>query len=358
MSAGNRIGGKEVVAMPEISCPDSGGRRFQIVGIGNAMVDVLCHVEDSFLEDHGIHKGIMQIIGMERAVELYGLMHVTEEVSGGSVANTIAGLGKLGCRAAYIGKVLRDHLGKVFATDLRRQGVTFDTPQFESDARFETGRCMILITPDGERSMNTYLGAGEFLSARDIDDAMIASSEWLYLEGFRFDGPNSIEAFNRAAKTSRQNGGKVALALSDPFCVERNRRAFRALLARGIDLLFCNEIELKAMYPSTTFEGSMQQAARQARLVACTRGGKGAVVSNNGYMSAVPASGVKVVDATGAGDQFASGFLFGLISGQDPVAACRLGILAASEVISHVGARPVTDLLQVFSSAGQHRRAD
>jgi len=240
----------------------------------------------------------------------------------------------------------------VFSEDMRAQGASFDTVPAAKSAPYESGRCMVFISPDGERSMNTYLGAAEHLSARDIDASAIASSEWLLLEGFRLDGVDSIEAYSRAISLSRKHGCQVALTLSDPACVERNRQAFVDLLADGIDLLLCNEAELKAMFAAPSLGESLRQASHQSSMVACTRGAKGTVLIDRGVVSEVPALKVQVVDATGAGDQFATGLFFGLVAGHNPVDACRLGSIAAAEVISHVGARPVADLGREFSERG------
>ncbi|HEU0221064.1 MAG TPA: adenosine kinase, partial [Paracoccaceae bacterium] len=222
-------------------------KEFQVVGIGNALVDVLTHVEDGFLAEHGVQKGIMQLIGMERARELYAHMGPAVEISGGSGANTVAGLAALGLRTAYVGKVKEDQLGQIFAHDLRAQGAVYRTALARRDHPAETGRCMVLVSPEGERSMNTYLGVSEFLAPADIDEATMAGTEWLYLEGYRFDGPESHEAFAKAIAACRGAGGRVSVTLSDPFCVERHRDAFRRMVREHIDLLFANEHELVAL---------------------------------------------------------------------------------------------------------------
>jgi len=323
-------------------------KKFQVVGIGNAMVDILGHVEDSFLTDNGVQKGIMQLIDMDRAVELYGHMGPALEVSGGSAANTIAGIAALGGRTAYVGKVRDDQLGGIFAHDLRTQGAVYETPLAPLTAGHETGRCMVLVTPDGERSLNTYLGVSEHLAPSDIDDHMMAQAQWLYLEGYRFDGPESKAAFAKAITAAEANGGKISLTLSDPFCVERHRADFKDMIRDHIDLLFCNVHEMQAMYPADTLEASMDLAALEIEIVVCTASEHGAYVLTGGTKEHANAVPTQIVDATGAGDLFASGFLYGLTAGFDMLTCARMGCVAAAEVISHVGARPESDLMDLF----------
>ena len=223
-------------------------KKYQIVGIGNAMVDVLAKCDDAFLAENGIEKGIMQLTDMARGVELYGLVGPAQEISGGSCANSIAGVAHLGGRTAYVGKVKNDQLGEIFAHDLRAQGAVYETALAPKDHPAETGRCIVLVTPDGERSMNTYLGVTEFLAPDDIDEAMMADAEWIFLEGYRFDGPDSHEAFAKAVAACRGARGKVAITLSDPFCISRHREAFAAMLRDHVDLLFANRAEILSMY--------------------------------------------------------------------------------------------------------------
>ncbi|RMH48923.1 MAG: adenosine kinase [Alphaproteobacteria bacterium] len=327
-------------------------RKYQVVGIGNAMVDVLCHVDDAFLEANGVQKGIMQLIGLERAAELYDRMGPAREVSGGSAANTIAGIAALGGRTAYVGKVRDDQLGRIFAHDMRAQGADYLTPFAPADSAEETGRCMVLVTPDGERSMNTYLGVSEFLFPEDIVPEEMAAAEWLYLEGYRFDGPECQEAFWKAMAAARAAGGKVSLTLSDPFCVNRHRDAFADIIDEHVDLLFCNEHELAAMYPAPTLQASLDIAASHAETVVCTASERGAYVARGAdrfHVDAVPA---RVVDATGAGDLFAAGFLWGLTNGHGLEDCARMGCVAAAEVIGHIGARPETDLRALLREHG------
>jgi sugar/nucleoside kinase (ribokinase family) len=327
-------------------------KRYQVVGIGNAIVDVLSHAEDGFLADHGIEKGIMQLIDRHRAVHLYGQTGPSVEVSGGSAANTIAGIAALGGRSAYVGKVKDDQLGAIFAHDLRAQGADYATPMAPAGAEEETGRCMIIVTPDGERSMNTYLGWSEYLSPADIDEAQMADTDWLFLEGYRFDGPDSHAAFARAIRAARGAGGRVSLTLSDPFCVERHRDAFRRMIVEDLDLLFCNRAELLSMYQTDDFDAALETAAREVDMLVCTESEHGAHVLHGGARAHAPTEPVKVVDATGAGDLFAAGYLWGITHGHPPLAAARMGNVAAGEVISHLGARPEADLRALFRARG------
>ena len=323
---------------------------FDVVGVGNALVDVLSHVDEDFLGANGVQKGVMQLIGSERAIDLYARMGRSDRACGGSTANSIASLARLGVRTGYIGKIKDDELGRVFAEDFARLGVAYSTPSAPGSAPYGTGRCLVLVTPDGERSMNTYLGAAEFLSWEDFSEDMIASARWIYLEGYRFDGPQGQDAFHRAVRCCRRSGGKAALTLSDPICVSRHRPAFRSLIDEGIDLLFCNRAELMSLYQTGTIDKALSEAAREVDIVACTLSEEGAVVASGDSRAEVPAPPVELVDATGAGDLFAAGFLFGLIHGRELSDCARLGCAAAAEVISHIGARPVSDLGQLFHS--------
>lgn len=327
-------------------------KKFQVVGIGNAMVDVLARAEDSFLAQAGIEKGIMQLIDMERAVALYGSIGPAREVSGGSAANTIAGIAHLGGRTAYVGKVKDDQLGAIFAHDLRAQGAVYETSFAPKDAVDETGRCLIVVTPDGERSMNTYLGVTEFLTSDDIDDAQMAEAEWIYLEGYRFDGPESHAAFAKAIAACKAAGGRVSLTLSDPFCVSRHRDAFRAMIKDDVDLLFCNRAEMLSMYETDDFDAALAEAASEIAIVACTDSSNGAFILSGGEMWHVPANPTDIVDATGAGDLFAGAFLWALTHGYTLEDCGHIGNIAAAEVISHIGARPEADLTALIAQAG------
>ena len=327
-------------------------KKFQVVGIGNAMVDVLARADDSFLAQAGIEKGIMQLIDMERAVALYGAIGPAREVSGGSAANTIAGIAHLGGRTAYVGKVKDDQLGAIFAHDLRAQGAVYETVFAPKDAADETGRCLIIVTPDGERSMNTYLGVTEFLTPDDIDEDQMAQAEWIYLEGYRFDGPESHAAFAKAIAACKAAGGRVSLTLSDPFCVSRHRGAFREMILNDVDMLFCNRAEILSMYETADFDTALSRAADDVAIVACTDGSNGAHVMAQGARWHLPAIPTDIVDATGAGDLFAGAFLWALTHGFSLQDCGRIGNIAAAEVISHIGARPEADLTALVAQAG------
>ncbi|WP_166417254.1 adenosine kinase [Cochlodiniinecator piscidefendens] len=327
-------------------------KKYQVVGIGNAMVDVLTHAEDSFLAENGVEKGIMQLIDMERAVELYSHMGPGQQISGGSGANTIAGIAGLGGRAAYVGKVKDDQLGEIFAHDMRALGAAYETPLMDAQSALETGRCMIIVTPDGERSMNTYLGVSEFLTPEDIDETMMADAEWIYLEGYRFDGPDSHAAFAKAIAACKGAGGKVSITLSDPFCVERHRDAFRSVIKSDVDLLFCNRAEMLSMYETDDFDAALAMAASEVEIVACTDSDNGAHILAGGERYHALAVPTDIVDATGAGDLFAGAFLWGLTNGHDVETCGKMGCVAASEVISHIGARAETNLLSLFEKHG------
>ena len=253
----------------------------------------------------------MQLIDRHRAVELYGHMGPGREVSGGSAANTIAGLAALGARTAYVGKVKDDQLGAIFAHDLRAQGADYDTPLAPAAHAHETGRCMILVSPDGERSMNTYLGVSEFLAPADIDEGLMARAEWIFLEGYRFDGPDSHAAFAKAIRAARAAGGKVAITLSDPFCVERHREAFLAMIRADVELLVANEHELKSLYLTDDLEAAMARAEAEIPITVCTVAARGAHLMTRGERVHAPAVATSVVDVTGAGDLFAAGLLHG-----------------------------------------------
>jgi sugar/nucleoside kinase (ribokinase family) len=317
------------------------------------MVDVLSTVSEAFLAEHDVQKGIMQLIDAERAVALYGSMGPATEVSGGSAANTIAGFGMLGGRTAYVGKVKDDQLGRIFAHDIRSLGVIFDTPMTDKNADGdETGRCIVLVTPDGERSMNTYLGVSADLSAADVDEGMMADTEWLYLEGYRFDGADSKQAFAKAIAATKAAGGKVSVTLSDPFCIERHRADFKRMIREDIDLLFANEHELTALYEVPTVEEAVKAAQAEVAMTACTLGPKGVCVVTPEEIFDVPAAPMPRVDVTGAGDLFAAGFFYGLTHGHGLVKAGQMGCMAAGEVIGHIGARPQQDLKALFVEHG------
>ena len=324
--------------------------KFDVVGVGNALVDIFGHVDEAFLSQRQIQKGVMQLIDPQRAMELTSALANSKRHCGGSTANTIASLAQIGVRTGYIGKVATDELGQIFCDDLASWGVAYSTPPLAEDATIGTGRCLVAITPDAERSMNTYLGAAEFLRWRDFDEELIIQSRWIYLEGYRFDGEAGQEAFHQAIQCSQQAGGQVALTLSDPICVSRHRHAFRRLMREGgVDLLFCNQAEILSLFETESMTAALNAANNNVEIVACTRGGQGAIVSRPGHRFEVEAQPVtSVVDATGAGDLFAAGFLFGVIQGQTLAASARMGCVAAAEVIGHVGARPLCTLTESF----------
>jgi sugar/nucleoside kinase (ribokinase family) len=318
--------------------------QFDVLGIGNAIVDVIARTDEGFLAQHKMRKGTMQLIDEAQAARLYDAMGPAVEVSGGSAANTIVGVASLGARAAFIGKVKDDELGRVFAHDIRAAGVTFSTPP--ASAGPSTASCYVLVTPDGERTMNTYLGAAQDLHPNDIDADAIAAAQIIYLEGYLWDPPRAKEAFLKAAKIAHAAGRDVALTLSDAFCVDRYRTEFLELIRAGtVDLVFANERELHSLYETADFDTALQALRKDARLAVVTRSEKGCLVVTREQTEAVPASPVeRVVDATGAGDLFAAGFLAGISRGADYRTAARLAALVAAEVIQHLGARPETSL--------------
>lgn len=309
-----------------------------VVAIGNALVDVLSHTTDEFVSSRGMAKGSMQLVDEGAARALYEAMGPGVEISGGSAANTVVGVASFGGRAHYVGKVRNDQLGDVFAHDLRSTGVGYTTRAATSGP--STGRCLILITPDAQRTMHTFLGASARLGSDDVDAELIARGSILYLEGYLFDPPEAQEAFRVAAGIAHGAGRKVSLTLSDPFCVGRHRAAFLDLVEHHVDVLFANEAEICALYQAD-FDAALEAVRGHCEVAALTRSERGSVVVAHGKAHAIDAWPVKpVVDTTGAGDLYAAGFLFGLSRGLDLPACGRLGSLAAAEVIAHVGARP------------------
>ena len=323
-------------------------KKYQVIGIGNAMVDVLSYADDAMLARHDITKGVMQLIDMPRAVALYSHIGSAQEVSGGSAANSIAAIAHLGGRTAYVGKVCDDQLGAIFAHDLRAQGAVYETKMAPMDGAQETGRCIVLVTPDGERTLNTYLGSSEFLTADDIITDDMAQAEWIYLEGYRFDGPESHAAFSKAIAACKGASGKVSITLSDPFCVERHRAAFLAMIRADADLLFANHAEMVSLYQTETLEEALAHAAQDVEIVACTDGANGAFVIANGQRWHIDAIPTQIKDATGAGDLFAGAFLWAITNGHSYETAGKMGCIAAAEVISHIGARPQQSLRDLF----------
>lgn len=315
-----------------------------VTGIGNAIVDVIARADDAFLAEVGVPKGTMRLIDADEAESLYRRMGPGIEVSGGSVANAMAGLAALGGRAGFIGRVRDDTLGGVFSHDLRSVGVRYTTPPAADG--LPTARCLVLVTPDAQRTLNTFLGASTGLEPADLDEGMIADAAVTFLEGYLWDPPGAREAVHRAAALARDGGRKVALSLSDPFCVERHRADFRALVdGGGVDILVANEAEAIALTEAGDIDGAVAAIAARCAVAAVTRSEKGAVLIDAGRTSTIEAAPVsRVVDTTGAGDLFAAGFLHGLTTGRDVATAGRIGAVAAAEAISHYGARPETDL--------------
>jgi adenosine kinase len=326
--------------------------RFDVLGIGNAIVDIIARTDDDFLSRQKMRKGGMQLINEAQAAGIYDAMGPAVEVSGGSAANTVVGAASLGARAAFIGKVKDDELGRVFAHDIRAAGVTFATPP-ASDGP-STARCYVLVTPDGERTMNTYLGAAQDLHPNDIDRDAVAAAQIIYLEGYLWDPPHAKEAFLKAAKIAHDAERDVALTLSDAFCVDRYRAEFLELIRSGtVDLVFANERELHSLYQTADFDTAVNTIRNDAKLAVVTRSEKGCLVLTREETDAIPASPVeRLVDATGAGDLFAAGFLVGLSRGTDNRTAARLGALVAAEVIQHLGARPENSLKDLARENG------
>jgi sugar/nucleoside kinase (ribokinase family) len=324
---------------------------YDVAAIGNAIVDVIAPSSDDFLADEGLAKGGMMLIDEARAEQLYGRMAAGIEASGGSAANSMAGVASLGGRAAYMGKVARDGLGKVFAHDIGAIGVTYNTPPLASGAA--TARCLINVTPDGQRTMATFLGASVHLTPDDVDVALIEGAKITYLEGYLFDPPEARRAFAKAAGLARASGRLIALSLSDAFVVDRHREALLGFIDSEVDVLLANESELTSLFQTDDFDAAARALRGRAKLAAVTRGERGSVIVAGDEILAVDAAPVeKVVDTTGAGDQYAAGFLLGLANGR-PLAICgRLGSLAAAEVISHYGPRPQVSLKDLALAAG------
>ena len=321
-------------------------RALDVVGIGNALVDVLSQADEAMLSRQGLVKGAMQLVDEDRARALYETMGPGVEVSGGSAANTVVGVASLGGRAHYVGKVRDDQLGEVIGHDLRATGVGYDTPRATSGPA--TGRCLVLVTPDAQRTMSTFLGASSGLGPDDVDPALIARAKILYLEGYLFDRPAAQEAFRAAAAAAHAAGRKVALTLSDPFCVERHRAAFLDLVQHHVDILFANDAEIRSLYQVGDFDSALERVRDQCEIAALTRSAEGSVLIGGGKVHRVKAYPVSaVVDTTGAGDLYAAGVLYGMSRGLDLPTCGQLGSLAAAEVIGHVGARPLVPLARL-----------
>ena len=321
-----------------------------VVGLGNALVDVLAHADDDFLVAHDLVKGSMALTDADQATRLYGAMGPGIEISGGSVANTMVGVASFGGRAAFIGRVADDQLGAVFGHDIRAADVTFVNPPVTGGA--PSGRCLILVTPDAERTLNTFLGAAAEFGPEDVDAALVTSAQVTYLEGYLWDQPEAKDAFRYAARVAHDAGRRVALTLSDGFCVDRHRADFLALVEDEVDILFANEHEICALYEVDDFDDALQRVNHHCEIAALTRSAKGSVITSSDEVHVIDSVPVPsgVIDTTGAGDLYAAGFLYGFTHGYDLGTSGRLGALAAAEVIGHLGARPETALADLASA--------
>ena len=321
-----------------------------VLGIGNAIVDVIAHRDDAFLEQNQLQKGIMTLIEEPQAESLYRQMTGAVTCSGGSVANTMVGVASFGGRAAFIGRVADDQLGAVFAHDIRAADVKFVNPPATGGP--PSGRCLILVTPDAERTLNTFLGAAAEFGPEDVDAALVASAQVTYLEGYLWDQPEAKDAFRYAARVAHDAGRRVALTLSDGFCVDRHRADFLTLVEDEVDILFANEHEICALYEVDDFDDALQRVNHHCEIAALTRSAKGSVITSSDEVHVIDSVPVPsgVIDTTGAGDLYAAGFLYGFTHGYDLGTSGRLGALAAAEVIGHLGARPETALADLASA--------
>jgi sugar/nucleoside kinase (ribokinase family) len=321
-----------------------------VVGLGNALVDVLAHAPDDFLVAHGLVKGSMALTDADQATRLYASMGPGIEVSGGSVANTMVGVASFGGRAAFVGRVADDQLGAVFAHDIRAAGVRFVNPPAEGGA--PSGRCLILVTPDAERTLNTFLGAAAEFGPEDVDAALVEAAQVTYLEGYLWDQPEAKAAFRHAARIAHGAGRRVALSLSDGFCVDRHRADFLTLVEDEVDILFANEHEICALYEVDEFDDALQRVNHHCEVAALTRSARGSVIVSGDEVHVIDSVSVPtgVVDTTGAGDLYAAGFLYGFTHGYDLGTSGRLGAVAAAEVIGHLGARPEASLAALASA--------
>ena len=314
-------------------------KSYKVVGIGNAIIDILAYVDDEFLKKNKIKKGVMNLISSDRSKELLKKIKISKKVAGGSAANTIVGLSQLGLDTSYIGKVNNDLLGKFFTDELNNNHVTFNNLNKIILNNLATGHCIVLVTPDGERTMNTYLGITEFLSKDDLDIDILNNSEWIYLEGYRYDGVDSQLAFELAINETKTNGGKIALSLSDPFCVDRHRKKFLDIIENGIDLIFCNEKELMSLTEELNLNSALKKCTEYSCEVVCTVAEKGVMIKKEVSWINVPTDRVKIVDTTGAGDLFATGYLYGILNGHDPERSAFFANQCAGQVIQILGCR-------------------
>ena len=325
-------------------------KKYKVVGIGNAVVDVISQSSDTFLQRMGIEKGIMQLIEKERAEALYDAMENRVQAAGGAVANTLAGLGALGLETAFVGRVRDDALGQFYAQAMQEGGTDFVNPPVQ-DAHLPTSRSMIFTSADGERSMNTYLGISAELGPEDVSSSVAKEAEYVFLEGYLFDKDKGKQAFVELSRACRSAGGKAGIAISDPFCVERHRADFLNLIEHELDYVIGNDAEIKSLFETDDLETALAKTAEICELVVCTRGGEGVSVIAKGARVDVPVDEITPVDATGAGDQFAAGFLYGLVTKQPIEICCKMGCIAAGEVIRHIGARPETSVRGLFEAA-------
>lgn len=326
--------------------------KYQVVGIGNAVVDVITQSTDAFLDDMNIGKGIMHLIDQDRCETLFDTMTTERmQTAGGSVANTIAGIGSLGLKTAFIGRVRDDELGQFYAKSMVDEGTDFvNAPATDGD--LPTSRCMIFVTPDGERSLNTYLGISTNLGPKDVPTEVVSNAAIMFLEGYLFDKDAGKEAFLRASRLTRAAGGKAGIAISDPFCVDRHRADFLRMIGDELDFVMGNEAELKSLFETDNLEEALTKTAVMCPLVVCTRSGDGVTIIRGDERVDVPVNTVVPVDATGAGDQFAAGFIYGMATGRDLETCGRMGNTCATEVISHIGPRPEQDMMTLFKTAG------
>lgn len=321
---------------------------YDVVGIGNAILDILAMTDDAFIERQGVTKGTMMLIDEVRAAELYSQMGQTTEVSGGSAANTLAGMASLGSKTAFIGKICDDALGKIYRHDLQAVGVEFTTPSIVGGK--PTGCSYILITPDAQRTMNTYLGAGSEIYEPDIDEALIAKAKIVYGEGYQWSTPHNKDALSKAFTLARKHGGKVAFTLSDVFCVEAHRADFQRLVEEHFDILFCNEHEIKSLYPDLSLDAIMDKVQGKADAIVITRGEHGSVILTKEQRVEIGIVPVKqLVDTTGAGDLYAAGFLHGYCHGLSLAQCGAIGSRCATEIIQHVGARSLRSLKELVA---------
>jgi len=326
-------------------------KKYQVLGIGNAIVDVISRSDDTFLSDNAIDKGIMQLVDQERGEFLYDAMTNRVPAPGGSVANTLAGLGELNLRTGFIGRVADDQLGRFYAQAMDQEGTDFVNPPVAA-ADLPTSRSMIFVSPDGERSMNTYLGISADLGPDDVVDAVAQDADIVFLEGYLFDKNPGKEAFKKLARLCRAAGGQAGISISDPFCVERHRDDFLHLIEHELDFVIGNEDEVKSLFQTDDLDSALDRLAKIAPLVVCTRSSDGVSAIRNGQRVDVPVDKIAAIDTTGAGDQFAAGFLYGLATDRDLATSCKMGCVAAGEVIRHIGPRPETSVAELFAAAG------